>query len=116
MQGETWAELTGYDSAYEVSASGRIRKKEARIAGRDYHDYELVQSATDSGFKYVSLMREGRPAMVYIHRIVAEAFIPNPEQLRYVEHIDGNRSNNHADNLQRTNKKPRRAGVTTPAR
>lgn len=42
----------------------------------------------------------------YVHELVAKAFVPNPDNLPYVEHIDGNRSNNNADNLRWTSIRP----------
>ena len=42
----------------------------------------------------------------YVHELVALTFVPNPNNWPYVEHIDGNKSNNHADNLRWTNVKP----------
>ncbi len=54
-----------------------------------------------------SSKKEDNMVEVYVHELVAKAFVPNPNNYPYVEHIDGDRSNNRADNLRWTETRPR---------
>lgn len=78
---------------YEVNDNGEIRnKKTGRI---------LKQSVRKDGYCQVMLGRKTIP--VYIHRVVAEAFIPNPEKLPQVDHINGIKTDNRLSNLRWVN-------------
>lgn len=63
---------------------------------------EAILHPTDNGngYKTVGLTMHGHRKNFYIHRLVATAFIPNPNQYNYVNHIDYNRANNNANNLE----------------
>lgn len=84
-----WKPVVGYEGKYEVSDCGAVRK----IGGVD-----IGQWSNDSGYSIVRL--SGPRSMKRVHRLVAEAFIPNPECLPFVNHLDANTSNNHASNLE----------------
>lgn len=90
---EIWKQIKGYEGLYQVSNFGRVisldymRKKETRI---------MVPCKKPSGYLYVTLSKNGKRKNLYIHRIVAEAFMPNPENLPQVNHRDENKSNNFA--------------------
>lgn len=60
----------------------------------------LKQSITNRGYKKLNLQRDGRKVTVRSHRLVAEAFIPNPHNLPEVDHIDGDKTNNNVSNLR----------------
>ena len=79
---------------YEVSNHGRVRNTKS---GR------FLQFADLNGYKIVRLSDKSiglKPKTTYVHRLVATAFIPNPENKKEVNHIDLNRSNNHVSNLE----------------
>ena len=77
---------------YEVSNDGAIRNKESKKI--------LKTFINDKGYEIVSLWLNGKDKKFRVHRLVADAFIPNPENKAQINHIDGNKLNNHADNLE----------------
>ena len=60
----------------------------------------LNGSIGEHGYKYYRLSKDGKKSMFYEHRLVAEAFIPNPDNLPIVNHKDGNKLNNNVNNLE----------------
>ena len=99
---EIWKDIVGYEGLYQVSSLGNIRS--LSFGARNYRKSNIVkllkQSPTNCGYFKVQLYCEGKSKMMYVHRIVATAFIPNPERKPQVNHIDGNKSNNVASNLE----------------
>ena len=98
---EVWKSIDGYDGRYEVSNLGRVRSLEFRNNQTAFSRTKIMK-ATDNGHGYliVSLREGGGRKNHYVHRLVAEAFIPNPDNLPVIDHIDHNRSNNIVTNLQ----------------
>lgn len=89
IDGEVWRRVE--DTQYEVSDNGRFR----RIGQR-----RLINGSLHDGYIYVNLIINGRGILRSVHRLVAQAFVPNPEDKELVDHIDGNRTNNNASNLR----------------
>lgn len=83
--------IEGYPG-YKVDMFGNIFGK-MKITPMRYGD-------NGHGYKYVALRCRGRTLNRYVHRLVAEAFIPNPDNKPEVNHIDGNKDNNRWDNLE----------------
>lgn len=84
-----WKSVPGYEHRYEVSDVGNVRKTSGPIIG---------QWKNDQGY---CLVRLSKPRATFrVHRLVAEAFIDNPEQLPFVNHKDCDRANNTAGNLE----------------
>lgn len=105
MKEEIWKPIQKFDNQYEVSNKGRIRSVHKVITksnGRTYtRKSKILKPAINhSGYLTgaVSLMNNLIPYVV--HRLVAEAFIPNPENKETVNHIDGVKTNNNSDNLE----------------
>lgn len=98
LQHEEWRSVQGYEGIYEVSSFGRVRsyrRGKWGIGGKP----KIVRS--EYGLYYgVTLCKDGRKTVRHIHRIVAETFLPNPKNLNEVNHIDGNKHNNAAKNLE----------------
>lgn len=74
--------------------------------GEVYNDFThkmLKGSIGENGYKYYRLSKDNKKIMFYAHRLVAEYFIPNPNNLKVVNHIDGNKLNNDINNLEWVN-------------
>ena len=107
---EIWKDIEGYEGLYQVSNLGRVRS-----LGRDlmrksrygtmalYHINGRVLKPLHSqgDYCYVHLFdKDGVSTNHKLHRLVAKAFVPNPDNLNEVNHIDENKDNNRADNLE----------------
>lgn len=102
-----WESVKGYEGLYEVSEHGVIRSCSRYIKTNIRHVKErliegkvLKQGTKRNGYKTVDLCKEGKVKTTLVHRIVAEAFCPNPKGYRFVNHIDSNRENNDSINLE----------------
>ncbi len=82
--------LDGEETRWSVDETGRVRNDETGyfLKGTILHSY-----------RYINFRWNGKQKNKSVHRLVAEAFIPNPDNLPFVHHIDANRLNNHVDNL-----------------
>lgn len=88
---EEWKDICGYERYYQVSNYGRVRNKlTSKI---------LIQTKTKAGYYHLTLGYSKRKDML-VHRLVAMAFVENKQSLPIVNHIDENKLNNHADNLE----------------
>lgn len=99
---EKWKEIKGYESLYQISSSGRVKSlyRVDRL-GRVYNERILTPEITKKGYLRVSLgNRKDGFKKIMVHRLVAAAFIPNPDNLPQVNHKDENKSNNHVNNLE----------------
>lgn len=95
-----WRKIPGYEGLYEVSNDGRVRSWKNGSWGRAGKPKELSQNITETGYPMLSLCRDGVPRKVTVHRLVTEAFISNPENKPCINHLDGDRANNHVNNLE----------------
>ena len=96
---EMWKDIVGYEGLYQVSNEGNVRttKRQGTKGGL------LKISVSDkyaAKYCYVRLHKNCGEKSFWVHRLVAEAFIPNPDGLHQVNHKDQNPSNNMVDNLE----------------
>lgn len=104
VQDVLWEPVQGYDGMYEVSNTGMVRSiyREIKLPNgicRTLQGRTIAIKTNNDGYLFVSLSRNGEQETKYIHRAVAEAYIPNPDKLPQVNHLDGNKRNNNVDNL-----------------
>lgn len=101
---EIWRAVKNYEGVYEVSDQGRV-KSLSRYVKQDKHirlvsERILKASKRNDGYKIVSLCRDGNKYIGLVHRLVAEAFLPNPENKMDVDHINTIRDDNRVVNLR----------------
>ena len=91
---EEWADIIGYEGLYQVSNEARVRNQKGEILK------QYIKRGRSTCYKAVKLYKDGRYKTKYIHRIMAECFIPNPGNLPMINHIDEDGTNNRLDNLE----------------
>lgn len=94
---EEWREIEGTNGSYEVSNTGKVRSMNYNKSGRIK---ELKQKIDKYGYCVVTLHVKGKQKYPTVHRLVACAFIPNPNNLPQVNHKDTNKENNSVSNLE----------------
>ena len=98
MKDEIWKDIEGYNGRYQISSIGRAKNA--------HKGHVLQQSYNTRKYLKVSLCANGKTSSKLIHRLVADAFIPNPDNLKYIIHINKVKTDNRVENLERraTNK------------
>ena len=102
---EVWKPVSGFEGIYEVSDRGNVRSLDRYYTGKDgrrilYKGQPIKAAIGKNGYRVVSLWKKGCGSMRYVHRLVAEAFIPNPLNKKTVNHKDDCRTNNNVSNLE----------------
>ena len=101
---EEWRDVLGYEGVYQVSNCGRVKRVGSgqgtaeKILKPGNGSYRNAIDGT--AYQIVALCMDGHPKMKNVHRLVAEAFIPNPERKPQVNHINGKKDDNRAENLE----------------
>ena len=106
---EIWKDIVGFEGHYQVSSYGRIKSCDRILPHKIYGTWHIKERILkphlngSGSAKYFTVRLhtgEGRMICIYVHRVVAEAFIPNPYNFSQVNHIDGNKKNNSVSNLE----------------
>ena len=94
MENEVWKDVSGYEGMYEVSNLGRVKSLKQ---GKE----RILKPKTEKcGHLHVGLYKNGEQKKYYVHRLVAQVFLSNPQNLPMINHKDDNPSNNQVENLE----------------
>ena len=96
LEGEIWRNIEGYEN-YQVSSYGRVKSIRDRYGNP--REKILRQAKMKNGYLYVALCKNGKMKTCYVHRLVAIAFIPNPNNYPTVNHINEIKTDNRVSNL-----------------
>ena len=104
---EIWKDINGYNGIYQCSNFGNIRSLDRYITGKDgkkqFRKGQMIKPILNkNGYLQFALNKDSKRKMVYVHIIVAETFLKNPDCKKVVNHKDGNKQNNNANNLEYT--------------
>lgn len=120
MSEEIWKDIPDYEGLYEASSHGRVRSKEGKITYRtdsNGEEYEVVWSSrvlkekkvtsrnTRRNDKRVDLWKDKKPKTFYVARLIAMTFLPNPDNLSDVNHINGDYRDNRVENIEWVSRK-----------
>jgi len=104
---EIWKEISGLEGLYEISNLGNIRAMERSMPYNKHKNFFMTKKGkilkigkNRKGYAQTRLRKDGEYLNVKIHRLVANAFIPNPKNKPQVNHKDGNKANNAIENLE----------------
>lgn len=102
LHNEIWhtIDIEPFSAIYEVSNYGRVRSCHNNKYGNIKNKKLLKLQINGPGYPYIILHKDKQLKMVRIHRLVAEYFVPNPENKPVVNHIDANKTNNYYENLE----------------
>ncbi len=93
MTEELWLPVKGYEGLYEVSSLGDIRNTKRNLVKKQFVN-------PVNGYMQIQLSKEGVPNSYRVHKLVAEAFIGNPDNKKEVNHINSIRTDNRVENLE----------------
>ena len=108
---EIWVDIPGFEGQYKISNMGRVKSCDRILPHKTHGSWHIKErflkiatgNSSRKKYPYVMLHKgEGAMECKRIHRLVAELFVPNPDNKPEVNHIDGNINNNFASNLEWT--------------
>lgn len=114
---EIWKDIKGYEGLYQVSNLGRVKSLERTVNVNGKNQYTTFNihkkisgkiikiKETKYGYNQVCLQRNNNKKYLYVHRLVAQAFLPNLKNKPHINHIDCDKNNNNVTNLEWVNPK-----------
>lgn len=102
---EKWRDIEGYEGQYQVSDEGRVRGILRQRNGRSGKPVEIKgkdrkEITNEKGYRAVQLWKNNRGKVCKVHRLVAAAFLYNPDRLPEVDHVNKKRDDNRVENLR----------------
>jgi hypothetical protein len=99
---ERWVDIAGYEGVYQVSTQGRVRSLDRTAKGRNGVIKGKIkhQGISNSGYCTTGLYLNGKLRTVLVHRLVANAFVKNPNNLPEVNHLNEDKTDNTYTNLE----------------
>ena len=101
---EIWKDIKGYEGLYQVSSEGRVRSLDRIVVYKDgrksFFKGKILKNVLDDKLYFVVSLYNGKRNVLKVHRLVAQAFIPNPNNYPQINHIDENPKNNRVENLE----------------
>mgnify|MGYP003397224197 CR=1 FL=1 len=101
---EIWKDIQGYEQLYQISNLGNVKRlhtdKKQGTGNYERMEKILSQRLNNNGYFIVDLYKNNKRTQFLVHRLVAMAFLHNPNNFLCVNHKDENRQNNHSDNLE----------------
>lgn len=92
MNKEVWKDIEGYENLYQISSLGRVKNVETE---------KILKTSKDKyGYLYINIKYKGKTKHYLIHRLIAKAFIPNPENKPFIDHINTIKDDNRIENLR----------------
>lgn len=105
MIANMWRDINGYEGLYQISDTGEVKSLERTRVGKNGSTVIVTecirkQKTDKDGYKEVALCKDGKMKYYRVHRLVAEAFLENPNDYTIINHKDENPANNNASNLE----------------
>lgn len=94
---EVWRDIKGYEGCYQVSNQGKVISLNYSLRG---YSELLTPKVNNKGYAWVELRKDGERKPLLIHRLVAQAFLDNPNNYPLINHKDENKLNNNVENLE----------------
>ena len=111
---EVWKDVLNYEGIYIISSKGRVKSLDRYDSGGRKRTGKILSAGNNKeGYKLVTLAKNGKLKTFKVHRLVAEAFIPNPDNKPEVDHINTIRYDNRAENLRWVTRKENESNETT---
>lgn len=96
MKEEIWKDIKGYEGMYQISSQGRVKSLNYKNTGKEH----ILLQWYNKGYNRIGLMKNGILKMYLVHRLVAEAFIPNPNNYPCINHKSEIKTQNNLENLE----------------
>lgn len=97
---EEWRDIKGYENIYQISNFGRVKSLPKEAKNQYKNERILKPHASKNDYYRIILTKDKKQKSFYIHRLVAQAFLNNPNNLKCVNHKDENKQNNNVNNLE----------------